>query len=79
MKQTITIRRFSTVVLSEPHATTVSLPAMPWVDGDTLDRDPRHETAPRRSVVTPRDRITPEDFIAVLRRECVKARKETLA
>lgn len=60
-------------------STAISLPALPWVDGDTLPRDPRHETAPRRDVVTPQHRITPEDFIAALRRECVRARKEGIA
>lgn len=79
MKQTITIKRFSTVTLAEPHTVRVSLPAMPWIDGTTIDRDPRHETAPRRDIITPRERVTPDQFIALLQRECVKARKETLA
>ena len=79
MKQTITIRRFSTVTLAEPQAVNVSLPAMPWIDGTTIDRDPRHETAPRRDVITPQHRIATDDFIAALRLECVRARKEGMA
>ena len=79
MKQTITIPVFSTVTLAEPRINKVNVPAMPWINGDTLDRDPRHETAPRRDVITPQHRITPDDFIAALRLECVRARKEGMA
>lgn len=64
MKQTITVWPMSTS--TDPRMIAVSLPAAPWIAGDTLDRDPRHETAPRRGIVSPQE--TPlERFKAALR------------
>lgn len=81
MKQTITIRRFSTVTLAEPQAVNVSLHGMRG-DPPVLDRDPRAETAPRRDVQTPPQRVTVDEFVAIVRKEFlahVKARKEGMA
>lgn len=53
MKQTLTVWPMSTS--TDPRCIAVSLPAAPWIAGPTLDRDPRHETAPRRGIVLPPD------------------------
>lgn len=81
MKQTIAIPVFSTVTLADPRVNNVSLPAMPG-DPPVLDRDPRHETAPRRDVQTPPQRVTVDEVVAIVRKEFaahVKARKERMA
>ena len=48
----------------------VSLPDVPGID---ITHE-RPETAPRCRVVTPRDRVTPEDFVEIVRREWIKSR-----
>ena len=48
----------------------VSLPVVPGID----ITPERPETAPRCGVVTPRDRVTPEDFVEIVRREWFKSR-----
>lgn len=67
MKQTITLPN-GIGSIDGLHTITVNLPAMPGDDSPILARDPRHETAPRRSVVTPREDATPyARFMAAIR------------
>lgn len=64
MKQTITVWPMSTS--SDPRVIAVSLPYCPQVEGAPGCRDPRHETAPRRGIVSPQETAL-ERFRAALR------------
>ena len=82
MKQTIAIPFTVSNSTGVQTMNRVSLPAAPWIKGNTMDRDPRHETAPRRDVQTPPQRVTVDEFVAIVRKEFaayVKARKEGMA
>ena len=66
MKQTIAIPLTVSNSSGGQIMNRISLPAMPG-DPPVLDRDPRHETAPRRDVQTPPQRVTVDEVVAIVR------------
>lgn len=65
MKQTVMVRNVSSCSSMASHVIAVSLPAVPGID---ITHE-RPETAPRCRVVTPQDRVTPQQVVEIVRRE----------
>ena len=69
MKTTI-IRTAQTQPGAPVREIAVSLPDVPGID---ITQE-RPETEPHCRIVTPQDRVTPDDFVEIVRREWIKSR-----
>ena len=75
MKHVIEFRSYGTGSSSQPRPNRISLPLVPGATITTA----RPETEPARGILTPDERVTPEDVVGIVRREWIRARRGVAA